>query len=99
VGFDPAVLNAVDVTEGSFMQQDGLPTNFTHTIDQASGHILIDLKGSVAGGEGSVITLTFEVMAASQQSPVTVSRIALSGSDGDSLPFTAPNPHFIAVSP
>jgi general secretion pathway protein D len=99
VGFDPAVLKATDVSEGSFMQQDSQPTNFTRTIDQASGQILIDLKGSVAGGEGSVVEITFEVAAASPQSPVTVSRIDLAGSDGTSLPFTPPAPHFIAVSP
>ncbi|MDD2700760.1 MAG: cohesin domain-containing protein [Sideroxydans sp.] len=99
VGFDPAVLKAVDVSEGSFMQQDGLPTNFTRTIDQASGQILIDVKGAVAGGEGSVVTITFEVTAATQQSPVTVSRISLSGDSGEALPFTAPATHFIAVAP
>jgi general secretion pathway protein D len=99
VGFDPAVLKATDISEGSFMRQDSQPTNFTRTIDQASGQILIDLKGSVAGGEGSVVEITFEVTAASPQSPVTVSRIDLAGSDGASLPFTPPAPHFIAVSP
>jgi len=98
VGFDPAVLKAVDVTEGEFMRQGNLPSNFTRTIDQASGQILVDLKGAAAGGEGSVVTLMFEVAAATPQSPLTVSRITLSGTGGEALAFTAPATHFIAVT-
>jgi general secretion pathway protein D len=99
VGFDPAVLKATDVAEGDFMHGDNSPSNFTQTIDQASGQILVDMKGASAGGEGSVVTLTFEVTAASPQSPVTVGRINLSGTGGEALAFTAPAPHFIAVTP
>jgi general secretion pathway protein D len=99
VGFDPSVLKATDVAEGDFMQQDNSPSNFTQTIDQASGQIMVDLKGASAGGDGSVVTLMFEVTAASPQSPVTVSRINLSGTGGEALMFTAPAPHFIAVTP
>ncbi|HEY0666466.1 MAG TPA: secretin N-terminal domain-containing protein [Gallionella sp.] len=99
VGFDPAVLKATEVAEGSLMRQDGgSPSNFTGTIDQASGQILVEMKGDAAGGEGSVATLVFEVTAATAQSPVTVSRINLAGSAGESLAFTAPAPHFIAVT-
>jgi general secretion pathway protein D len=98
VGFDPSVLKAIDAAEGDFMRQDNSPSNFTKTIDQASGQILVDLKGAGAGGEGSVVTLTFEVAAASPQSPVTVSRMNLSGTTGEALAFTAPAPHFIAVA-
>jgi general secretion pathway protein D len=98
VGFDPAVLKATDVAEGNFMQQDNQPSNFTKTIDQAGGQILVDLKGAAAGGEGSVVTLTFEVTAATARSPVVVSRINPSGAKGEPLTFTAPPPHFVAVA-
>ena len=98
VGFDPAVLKATDVAEGDFMQQDNQPSNFTKTIDQASGQILVDLKGAAAAGEGSVVTLTFEVTAATARSPVVVSRINSSGAVGEPLTFTAPAPHFVAVA-
>ena len=99
VGFDPAVLKAADVAEGDFMKQDNLPSNFTRTIDQESGQVLIDLKGAAPGGDGSVVTLMFEVTAATSQSPVTVGRINLSGAGGEVLAFTPPAPHFIAVTP
>ncbi len=97
VGFDPAVLKAADVAEGNFMKQDNSTSNFTKTIDQESGQVLIDLKGG-GSGEGSVVTMMFEVTAASPQSPVTVSRINLSGAGGEALAFTPPAPHFIAVT-
>ena len=45
VGFDPAILKAVDVVEGDFLKRGNLPSNFTKTIDQASGQILVDLSG------------------------------------------------------
>ncbi|MFZ2161168.1 MAG: secretin N-terminal domain-containing protein [Sideroxyarcus sp.] len=100
VGFDPAVLKASEVVEGDFMQRDNVPSNFSRTIDQASGQILVEVKGAAAdGGEGSVVNLVFEVTAASPQSPVTVSGISLGGSGGEPLAFTAPAPHFVAVTP
>jgi general secretion pathway protein D len=98
VGFDPAVLKAADVAEGDFMKQGDASSNFTKTIDQESGQILVDLKGAADGGDGSVVTLLFDVTAATAQSPVTVSRINLSGSAGEALAFTQPAPHFIAVT-
>ena len=98
VGYDPAVLKATDVTEGDFMKQDNLPSNFTRTIDQESGQILVDTSGTRASGSGGVATLVFEVTAASPQSPVTLSRITTSGAGGGALAFTAPAAHFIAVT-
>ncbi len=98
VGFDPAVLKATDVAEGDFMRQGDQPSNFTKTIDQAGGQILVDLKGAAPGGEGSVVTLTFEVTAATARSPLVLSRISPSGTAGEALTFTAPVPHFVAVA-
>jgi general secretion pathway protein D len=100
VGFDPAILKAVDVTEGDLLKQGNLPANFTKTIDQASGQILVDLSGAGAGGAsagGSVATLVFEVTAAAPQSKITVSRITSSGAGGEALAFAAPEPHMLVV--
>lgn len=98
VGFDPAVLKATDVAEGDWMQRENSPSNFTKAIDQESGQIRVDMQGTAAGDAGSIVTLMFEVTAASSQSPVTLGSISLSGSGGESLSFTAPAPHFIAVA-
>ena len=48
--------------------------------------------------DGSVVMLTFEVTAATPQSPVTASRISLSGTGGEPLAAMPPAPHFIAVT-
>ncbi|OGR35512.1 MAG: type II and III secretion system protein, partial [Desulfovibrionales bacterium GWA2_65_9] len=98
VGYDPAVLKATDVAPGDWMQTDGAPSNFTRTIDQASGQILVDMKGAPGGEDGSVVMLTFEVTAATPQTPVTASRISLSGTGGEPLAAMPPAPHFIAVT-
>ncbi len=101
VGFDPSVLKALDVVEGEFMKQNSLPANFTKTIDQAGGQILVDLAGTGSGGAsagGSVATLVFEVTAATPQSQITVSRITSSAAGGEALVFAAPEPHTLAVA-
>lgn len=98
VGFDPAVLKAVDVVEGDVPKQGNAPSNFTKAIDQQGGQLLIDLAGM--GGEGgSIATLVFEVAGASPQSPVAVSRIVATGPAGEPLALAAPVPHTIAVAP
>jgi general secretion pathway protein D len=99
VGYDPAVLKAIDVTPGDWLQTDGQPPGFTHTIDQPSGQILVDMKGAASGEDGSVVMLSFEVTAATPQSPVTASRVTLSGTAGEPLAAMPPAPHFIAVTP
>lgn len=99
VGYDPAVLKATDVVEGDFLKQNNPPSNFTKTIDQPSGQILVDTAGTAADGtSGSVVTLVFEVTGATPQSPVMVSRITASGSGGEAMTLVAPAPHFIAVT-
>jgi len=101
VGFDPTILKAVDVVEGNFLKQGNLPSNFTKTIDQASGQVLIDLSGAATEGAstgGSVATLVFEVTAAAPQSQITVSRITSSAAGGEALAFAAPEPHTLVVA-
>ncbi|MDO8990573.1 MAG: cohesin domain-containing protein [Sideroxyarcus sp.] len=98
VGFDPAVLKAVDVVAGDFVQPGDPASNFANTIDQAGGQILIDVKESVAGGEGNVVTLVFEVLAAAAQTQIAVTPVNPVGAGERVLPFRAP-PHVIAVAP
>lgn len=99
LGFDPAVLKAADVVEGDFLKKNNSPSNFTKTIDQAGGQILIGLSGVPPDSSGgSVATLVFEVTGATPQSPVMVSRISGTGTGGEPLLLAAPAPHFIAVS-
>ncbi|MEQ1668128.1 MAG: cohesin domain-containing protein, partial [Sulfuriferula sp.] len=102
VGFDPSVLKAVDVAAGDFLKQNESSVNFTKSIDQVSGQILVDLSGAGAGANGvnaggSVATLMFEVVTATPQTQITVSRVAASAVSGEALAFVAPEPHTLVV--
>ncbi len=75
VGFDPAVLEAVDVTEGSFLNQNNVQTAFDSSIDQAGGKISINMSqpGQIGNaGRGSLVTITFKAIAVSPQSQISV---------------------------
>jgi general secretion pathway protein D len=100
VGYDPTILKVVDVVEGSLLKQNNQSSNFTKSIDQASGQVLVDLSATATDGAnsgGSVATLVFEVTAAAAQSQITVSRIVSSAASGEELAFAAPEPHTLAV--
>ncbi len=101
VSYDPAVLKAVDVTEGGFLRQTGTQTTFSKSIDEAGGQIRVDLAGSGDGasGSGSVVTLAFEALAAHPQSQIAVGRLEPTGPDGDELPASVPAPHTVKVAP
>lgn len=100
VGFDPKVLKAVDVIEGSFLKQGNAPSKLSKVIDQSTGQILVDLSSSAetgASGSGSVIAVVFEVVRGASQSQITTSQILPLGIGNETLAFNAPPPHEIAV--
>jgi general secretion pathway protein D len=101
VGFDPAVLKAVDVLEGNFLKQGNSPSIFTKNVDQAGGQITLNVAGSGTvgtSGAGSVATLVFEVLAARPQSQINATQITSLGAGGEAIAFTAPEPHSMEVA-
>jgi len=101
VNFDPAVLKAVDAVEGSVLKQSNVQSSFSKTINQANGQVLVDLAGhgsSGASGDGSIVTLMFEVTREAQQSKISLARIAPTRAGGHELAYSAPPPHLIVVS-
>jgi general secretion pathway protein D len=102
LGFDPAALKAVEVAEGSFLKQQNLPSNFTRDINQPSGQISLELAGTGeqgAKGAGSVAAITFEVLAASARSEITVIRVAPAGASREALSHAPPGPHTVTLNP
>lgn len=100
IGFDPAVLKAVDVVEGDFLRQSNLTSSFRKNVDHENGKITVDLAGADrkgASGAGSVAILVFEVLAAKPQSQIVASQITSSGAEGEALAFIAPAPHSVEV--
>jgi len=63
LGWNPSLLDVVDVIEGSFLKQGGRETFFTKSIYNAEGYILVDctLLGSVPGvsGDGTLASVKF----------------------------------------
>ncbi len=102
VSFDPDVFKAVNVLEGGFLQQDNKQSVMTKTINQASGQIQLDISSGAAGGVsgvGSLVTLVFEALAVNPESQIVVGRLGTSGTDGEALKATTPEPHVIKVMP
>ena len=98
VGFDPAVLKAIDVIEGYALKRNNVPSKFTKSIDQAGGSIMVDMSGAGASGYANVVMMSFEVISSVSASPVTISSITASGAGGETLSFIPPEPHVITVS-
>ncbi len=102
LGFDSAALKALDVAEGTFLKQQNVPSNFSRDINQSSGQISLELAGSGdqgAKGAGSVAAITFEVLAASPRSEISVIRVAPSGASGETLSHAPPSAHSVTLNP
>jgi general secretion pathway protein D len=101
VNYDRTALKAVDAAEGNILKQSNIQSKFSKAINQDTGQVQVNLAGhSAAGavGEGSVVTLTFEVIASVPQAQITVSRIAPTKAGGSALAYSTPAPYSIAVS-
>jgi general secretion pathway protein D len=80
VSYNPAVLRAVAVTQGTFMQQGGVATSFAPRIDATTGRVDIAIARtgdtSGASGTGLLAAISFQAVAAGS-SQVTVSGVAM----------------------
>jgi general secretion pathway protein D len=77
LGYDPAKLQLVNVSNGSFLSQDGQAVALVHREDETTGTLQITATrppgaGGVSG-QGTVVTLTFQAKA-SGQTPLTITR-------------------------
>lgn len=65
-GFDPQLLQVVNVSEGDFFKQGGGSVNFSQRVDPAQGKVFAAAvrQGGDAGvnGSGGVITVTFKAL-------------------------------------
>ncbi|MET0207518.1 MAG: cohesin domain-containing protein, partial [Burkholderiaceae bacterium] len=65
-GFDPQLLQVVQVTEGGYFRQGGAKVNFSQRVDAAQGKVFAAavLQGGDAGinGSGGVMTVTFKAI-------------------------------------
>jgi general secretion pathway protein D len=98
IGFDPAVLKPVDVIEGDALKRNNAAANLNKNIDQAGGSISIEMTGTGSSGSASVIALTFEVISSVPESSITLDSTTATGTNGEVLSLTAPDPYVITVT-
>ena len=77
INYDPSKLQLVNVSNGSFLSQDGQAVALVHREDDTTGTLQVTAtrppnSGGVSGS-GTVVTLTFEAKA-SGQTPLTITR-------------------------
>ena len=88
--FDPAVLEAISVTEGDFLKTDGGSTFFHGgSIDNAAGKIggltAAQLSGGSATGTGALLQVTFKAKAAGE-TQLTLQNFQFGSTVGDDIP-------------
>jgi hypothetical protein len=79
------------------MKHNNAPANLTKTIDQTGGGISVDLKGSGAAAGGSVVSLTFEVIAPAQGTSVTLGSINATMDNGEAQAPAEPVPFSLSA--
>ncbi|MFH1860884.1 MAG: C25 family cysteine peptidase [bacterium] len=81
--FDPAIIQIIGATEGSFLNSDGTGTSFMHT-DNRQGRVIIGISrlGQVAGvtGTGTLCSLTFRAKIPGQ-TMLRLENVSLKASD------------------
>ncbi|HEX6829756.1 MAG TPA: cohesin domain-containing protein, partial [Burkholderiales bacterium] len=98
--FDPAILQAVKVEEGTLLRQGGAATAFTQNVNPASGRVVANIKregNTGAKGSGSLITVTFKVIGNSDQAQIQVLSASPTSQAGTPIRIQVSGPHPIAL--
>jgi len=99
IAFDPAVLEAINVSEGDFLKTDGGTTFFqSGTIDNTAGKITglnaARLSTQGVGGTGTLLQVRFKAKAAGA-TELALRNFEFAASTGDSIPA---GPHEIHIT-
>ena len=99
IAFDPAALEAVDVSEGDFLKQNGASTLFQGgSINNGAGKITggsaVRLAPSGVSGSGTLVQVSFKAKRGGE-TKLTLQNFQFATITGDSLPA---GPHEITVS-
>jgi hypothetical protein len=101
VTYDAAALEVVDVSEGDFLKANNAQTVFNSNVDQSAGQVSVGISQpglEGAAGRGSLAVLTFKVIAANPQVPISVSGTAVNAA-GDAVQVNLPAPLKVALLP
>ena len=97
--FDPAALEAIDVSEGDFLKMNGGSTFFqSGSIDNAAGKIgglsAARLSGGGASGTGTLLQVRFKAKAAGE-TELALDKFQFGSTTGDNIPA---GPHEIRIN-
>lgn len=101
IGFDSKLLQVTGVVEGDFLKQGGAQTSFSSRVDP-NGQILLTSTRSGDNGAttvGTVATISFRPIAASEAARVQILTAAPTGLAGRPVPASRPAPHVLRIQP
>ena len=89
ISYDPKLLQLVNVSNGSFLSQDGQPVALVHRDDSEAGMLQVTAtrppSSGGASGQGTIVTLTF-LAKAPGQATVAITRPGARDSRGQIIP-------------
>ena len=89
ISYDPKLLQLVNVSNGSFLSQDGQPVALVHRDDPSTGMLQVTAtrppSSGGASGQGTVLTLTF-LAKAQGQGVIAITRPGARSSSGQLIP-------------
>ena len=94
LGFDPAYLQVVSVSEGDFLKQGGSDSRFSNRIDPVSGKVFlanIRMDGQVTG-KGSLAMLSFKAVQATDKASIQLLSMTPETGTGGGDPLNVPMP-------
>lgn len=101
IGYDPKVLQAVEITEAPFFKQGNAKTNFVSNIDPVGGKAFVGAARTTSDGvkgDDNIAFVTFKAIAASTRTEIKLLAATPIGT-GNTMPIAKlPEPHALAVS-
>jgi len=102
IGYDPSALQAVTVSEGEFLKQNNVQTQFSQRVDQAAGRIFVGMGragGDGAKGSGQLLSITFKPLQETPQAQVQLLALSAGGEAAKQAPVILPVVYTLTVSP
>ena len=98
--FDSISLQVVKVEEGTLFRQGGVPTTFTENVNAAAGRVVANIKRegpAGAKGDGSVVTVTFKVIAKNDRAQLQILSASPISQAGIPIRIQPSTPHAFAL--
>lgn len=102
LGFDPKLLQVVDVIEGDYFRKGGGVSSFSYSVDAATGRLLIGVSQTGATAtevEGEVATVRLRAIAPAQRTDLRALMMSPVGGQGRVPVAPLPDPLTLSILP